>query len=234
MPENKSTDKYANLGVSSGKEAVHAATKDNSKGLFPYSFCKIEKIPGWTNEFRRWFGQDKVDIMHADGAGTKTALAYIYWKETGDMSVWRGVVQDSIVMNLDDVLCIGGASGRLRLASNIDRNTFRIPDEVVAELIRGENVFVDNMRKYGVNIVGQVGETADVPDLVRTVVINNTLYCEMPRKNVINNAKINAGDYIIGLSSSGQAKYETEYNGGMGSNGLTLGRHGVFSSEYRE
>ncbi|MDR1361326.1 MAG: hypothetical protein LBJ18_03425 [Rickettsiales bacterium] len=234
-----SSSNYQDLGVSSKKEAVHNAVKNNSKGLYPYSFCKIEpcasNAPKIISAIQKIFNLDMVDTIHADGAGTKTALAYIYWKETGDMSVWRNVVQDSIVMNLDDVACIGAMSGNMRLASNIDRNTFNIPAEVIAELINGENLFLAKMREYGItNITGQSGETADVPDLTGTVVVNNTLYAKMRRKDVIDNGRIDAGDYIIGLASDGIAAYENEYNGGMGSNGLTLGRHGVFSKEYAE
>ena len=218
---------YKELGVSAKKEAVHAATKNNDKGLFPNAFCKVNRLtpeiaPGW------------VRISHADGAGTKTALAYIYWRETGDMSVWHGVVQDSIVMNLDDILCVGGVAGHLSLASSINRNGFRIPDEVVAALINGENIFLDNMRALGVDITGQCGETADVPDLTPTVVIDNTMECLMREEDVINNGDIAATDIIVALQSNGRASYEDAYNGGIRSNGLTLARHGVLSAEYRE
>ena len=215
---------YGDLGVSSTKEAVHAATKNNGRGLYPFAFCKINRMRG----DKKW-----VEIMHADGAGTKTSLAYMYWRETGDMSVWKGVVQDSIVMNLDDVACVGGLTGYISLASNIDRNSFRIPGEVVAALIEGENVFLKKMRKHGVYMIGQCGETADVPDLTKTVVVNNALSCRMREDRVINNGKISVGDYIVGLSSCGQATYEDEYNSGIRSNGLTLARHAVLSEEYR-
>ncbi|MCL2017202.1 MAG: phosphoribosylformylglycinamidine cyclo-ligase [Alphaproteobacteria bacterium] len=231
------SDKYASLGVSSSKEAVHRATRNNSKGLFPYAFCKIDSYdysPKWLNNIAKLFGHRQVGISHADGAGTKTSLAYIYWKETGDMSVWRGVVQDSIAMNIDDVACVGGLTGRMFLTSSIDRNSHRIPDEVIAELINGENIFLDMLRAYEIDITGQSGETADVSDLVRTVTVNNSLFCQMPYKNVIDNANIKPGNFIVGLSSDGCALYESKYNGGMGSNGLTLGRHGVFAPEYRK
>ncbi len=231
-------DMYKEVGVSSSKEAVHAATKNNSKGLYPYSFCKIEQmrgLPNWANFLLKLTGNEMVEISHADGAGTKSSLAYIYWREFNDMSVWHGVVQDSIVMNLDDVACVGGMTGQMHLTSNIDRNSFNIPDRVIAELINGENKFLEKMRKFGVdNITGQVGETADVPDLTQTIVINNSLHCTMKRSDVIDNGKIDAGDLIVGLSSYGQSFYEDYYNGGMGSNGLTLGRHGVFSKYYAE
>jgi len=217
---------YKELGVSAKKEAVHAATKNNDKGLFPNAFCKINRLPesiapGW------------VRISHADGAGTKTALAYMYWRETGDMSVWHGVVQDSIVMNLDDIACVGGVRGHLSLASSINRNPFNIPDEVVAALIEGENRFLDKMARWGIHIEGQVGETADVPDLTPTVVIDNTMECIMQEKDVIDNGNIAEDDLVVGLASYGKAAYEDSYNGGMRSNGLTLARHGVLSTEYR-
>ncbi|MDR2685556.1 MAG: hypothetical protein LBB23_02155 [Rickettsiales bacterium] len=214
---------YSDLGVSAKKEDVHAATKDNDKGLYPYSFCKINQMrgqPGW------------VEFMHSDGAGTKASLAYIYWRETGDMSVWKGVVQDSIVMNLDDIACVGGLTGYIMLSANLDRNTFRIPGEVVHELVNGENSFLEMLRGYGIDIVGQCGETADVPDLTPTLVVNNSMHCRMQEKNVIDNGRIKEGDLIVGLASSGRADYETEFNGGSGSNGMTLMRHKVFSCKY--
>ncbi|MDR0319185.1 MAG: hypothetical protein LBH81_00385 [Rickettsiales bacterium] len=217
---------YSALGVSSSKTEVHAATKNNDKGLFPFAFCKINPC--------KTFGPKYVKISHADGAGTKSSLAYMYWKETGDMSVWHGIVQDSIVMNLDDILCVGGAAGELDLTSNIDRNTFRIPGEVVAELIKGENIFLNKMRGYGIDITGQCGETADVPDLTQTLLVNNTMHCIMRRSAVIDNGNIREGDKIVGLASFGQAEYETEYNGGMRSNGLTLARHGTLDKIYRK
>ncbi|MCL2737694.1 MAG: phosphoribosylformylglycinamidine cyclo-ligase, partial [Alphaproteobacteria bacterium] len=217
---------YKDLGVSAKKEAVHAATKNNDKGLFPNAFCKISPMPfGVAPEYVR--------IAHADGAGTKTALAYMYWKETGDMTVWHGVVQDSIVMNLDDVTCVGGVLGHFSLTSSINRNPFNIPDEVLAALIEGEKIFLSKMQKHGIRMDGQCGETADVPDLTPTLVIDNTLECIMRKEDVIDNGNIGTGDLIVGLASHGRAIYEDSYNGGMRSNGLTLARHGVLSQEYR-
>ena len=219
---------YEELGVSAKKEAVHAATKNNNKGLFPHAFCKI-------NAFSHDISPFYVKISHADGAGTKSALAYMYWKETGDMSVWHGVVQDSIVMNLDDLACCGGVSvsSHLSLTSCINRNSLRIPDKVVAALIEGENIFLEKMDRLGIHITGQCGETADVSDLTRTVIVDNAMDCLMRECDVIDNGNIDEGDIIVGLASNGQATYEDSYNSGMRSNGLTLARHGVLSKEYR-
>ena len=208
-------------GVSSAKEDVHAAIKNLDKGLFPRAFCKI--IPDvLTNS------PDHCIIMHADGAGTKSSLAYTYWKETGDMSVWKGIAQDSLIMNIDDLLCCG-ATDNILMSSTIGRNKLLIPGEVIAAVINGTQELIDELGKHGVNIVGTGGETADVGDLVRTIIVDSTVTCRMRRDDVIDNANIQAGDVIVGLASFGKAIYETEYNGGMGSNGLTSARHDVFS-----
>ena len=208
-------------GVSSAKEDVHAAIKNLDKGLFPRAFCKI--IPDvLTNS------PDHCIIMHADGAGTKSSLAYTYWKETGDMSVWKGIAQDSLIMNIDDLLCCG-ATDNILMSSTIGRNKLLIPGEVIAAVINGTQELIDELGKHGVNIVGTGGETADVGDLVRTIIVDSTVTCRMRRDEVIDNANIQAGDVIVGLASFGKAIYETEYNGGMGSNGLTSARHDVFS-----
>ncbi len=207
-------------GASSGKEDVHNAIKNIDKGLFSKAFCKI--VPDiFTGS------EEHCLIMHADGAGTKSSLAYAYWKETGDLSVWRGVAQDAIVMNTDDLLCVG-AVDNITLSSTIGRNKNRIPGEVIAEIINGTEEFLSKMRDMGVGIYSTGGETADVGDLVRTIIIDSTVTARMRRSDVINNANIAAGQVIVGLSSYGQATYETEYNGGMGSNGLTSARHDVF------
>ena len=215
------TSRYGLRGVSSDKEDVHAAIKNVDKGLFPRAFCKI--IPdGLTGS------PEHCLIMHADGAGTKSSLAYAYWRETGDISVWRGIAQDAVVMNTDDLLCVGSTSGIL-LSSTIGRNKRLIPGEVIAEIIRGTEEFLAAMRDLGVDIVSTGGETADVGDLVRTVIVDSTVTARMRRADVIDNARIRSGDVIVGLASSGQATYEREYNGGMGSNGLTSARHDVFA-----
>ncbi|GGG91738.1 phosphoribosylformylglycinamidine cyclo-ligase [Parapedobacter pyrenivorans] len=212
--------KYNQRGVSAGKEDVHNAIKNLDKGLFPQAFCKI--IPdilggddGWCN------------IMHADGAGTKSSLAYVYWKETGDRSVWRGIAQDAIVMNLDDLLCVG-ATDNILLSSTIGRNKNVIPGEVIAEIINGTEEILAELRDLGIGIYSTGGETADVGDLVRTIIVDSTVTCRMKREDVISNHRIQAGDVIVGLASYGRASYETDYNGGMGSNGLTSARHDVF------
>jgi phosphoribosylformylglycinamidine cyclo-ligase len=229
-------DNYAKLGVSSQKEEVAAAGKSvvgNDKGLFPDAFCKINSVPGFWNNFPR----KRVKISHVDGAGTKSSLAYLYWKETGDISVFRGVVQDSIVMNMDDLLCIGWTGKRSEeadLMSYIARNKKLIPGDVLSVLFQADADFRANMGKHGVHINGGVGETADLGDLVRTVDIAHSVQARMNKRDVINAANIANGDIIVGLSSVGQAEYETEYNSGMRSNGLTLARHGVFSYEYAE
>ncbi|MCX6278460.1 MAG: AIR synthase-related protein [Bacteroidetes bacterium] len=222
--------RYEQRGVSPSKEDVHAAIKKIGKGLFPKTFCKI--IPDILTGDEAW-----CNIMHADGAGTKSSLAYIYWKETGDLSVWRGIAQDAIVMNLDDLLCVG-ATDNILLSSTIGRNKNLIPGEVIAEIISGTEDFLGLLRNLGVGIWSTGGETADVGDLVRTVIVDSTVICRMERNKVINNAMIAPGDVIVGLSSSGQATYETAYNGGMGSNGLTSARHdvltGIYTSTYPE
>lgn len=219
------TDKYAERGVSSQKEDVHKAIANIDKGLFPQAFCKvIPDVLGNDPEF--------CNVIHADGAGTKSSLAYLYWKETGDISVWKGIAQDAIVMNIDDLLCVGITSDFL-LSSTIGRNKKRIPGEVIAEIINGTEEFIESLRPYGINIVSGGGETADVGDLVRTIIVDSTVTARTKRSNIISNHQIAAGDVIVAFASDGQATYEKEYNGGMGSNGLTSARHDVFSSEYR-
>ncbi|MDB5121673.1 MAG: phosphoribosylformylglycinamidine cyclo-ligase [Sphingobacteriales bacterium] len=212
--------KYNQRGVSAGKEDVHNAIKNIDKGIFPQAFCKI--IPDILGGDIDW-----CNIMHADGAGTKSSLAYIYWKETGDISVWRGIAQDAIIMNLDDLLCIG-ATDNILLSSTIGRNKNLIPGEVIAEIINGTEDILSELRELGIGIYSTGGETADVGDLVRTIIVDSTVTCRMNRSEVISNDRIKPGDVIVGLSSSGQATYEREYNGGMGSNGLTSARHDVF------
>ena len=218
--------KYDRRGVSASKEDVHKAIANVDKGLFPKAFCKI--IPDVVGN-----DQNYCNIMHADGAGTKSSLAYIYWKETGDISVWKGIAQDAIVMNLDDLLCVG-AYDNILMSSTIGRNRRLIPGEVIAEIINGSEEFVESMRKFGVNIFTTGGETADVGDLVKTVIVDSTFTARMHRKNIISNENISGGDVIIGLASFGQTAYEKEYNGGMGSNGLTSARHDVFSKVYAD
>lgn len=236
MSAQYNTDTYALRGVSSVKEAVSNAAKSvgEDKGLFPGAFCKILPYSplNWFEAIINYFSPS-VKIPHSDGAGTKSSLAYIYWRETGDASVFKGIVQDSIVMNLDDILCVGGILGNSYLMSSIDRNSFRIPDEILPILFQADYDFRKKMAGYGIKIYGGVGETADVADTVRTLVINNSMLTRMKKKHVIDNSNISEGDYIVGLSSSGQAIYEDEYNGGMGSNGLTNARHDVLHSEYR-
>ena len=215
-----SDNRYNQRGVSAGKEDVHNAIKNIDKGIFPQAFCKI--IPDI-------LGNDDAycNIMHADGAGTKSSLAYIYWKETGDISVWKGIAQDAIIMNLDDLLCVG-ATDHILLSSTIGRNKNLIPGEVIAEIINGTEEILADLREMGIKIYSTGGETADVGDLVRTIIVDSTVTCRMKREHVISNHNIQAGDVIVGLSSSGQATYEHQYNGGMGSNGLTSARHDVF------
>lgn len=216
-----SDQRYNLRGVSASKEDVHQAIKNIDKGIFPKAFCKI--IPDIIA------GDDNYcNIMHADGAGTKSSLAYAYWKETGDLSVWKGIAQDSIIMNLDDLLCVG-ATDNILLSSTIGRNKNLIPGEVISAIINGTEEILEELRSYGINIFSTGGETADVGDIVRTIIVDSTVTCRMPRKNVISNHKIKAGNVIVGIASYGQASYETEYNGGMGSNGLTSARHDVFS-----
>ncbi|MBO3097307.1 AIR synthase related protein [Gelidibacter pelagius] len=212
--------RYAQRGVSASKEDVHNAIKNIDKGLFPQAFCKI--VPDYlTND------EDYCLIMHADGAGTKSSLAYMYWKETGDLSVWKGIAQDALIMNIDDLLCVG-ASDNIMLSSTIGRNKNLIPGEVISAIINGSEELIAELKSFGVTIHSTGGETADVGDLVRTIIVDSTVTARMKRSDVIDNANIRAGDVIVGLSSSGQASYESEYNGGMGSNGLTSARHDVF------
>jgi phosphoribosylformylglycinamidine cyclo-ligase len=217
---------YAKRGVSAGKEDVHNAIRNIDKGLFPRAFCKI--IPDILGGDADW-----CNIMHADGAGTKSSLAYAYWKETGDLSVWRGIAQDAIIMNTDDLLCVGAADNIL-LSSTIGRNKNLVPGEVIAAIINGTEEILEELRSYGMGIYSTGGETADVGDLVRTIIVDSTVTCRMKRTDVISNDRIKAGDVVVGLSSYGQATYEREYNGGMGSNGLTSARHDVFNKAVAE
>ncbi len=219
-----SNDRYNQRGVSASKEDVHQAIKNLDKGLFPKAFCKIVPDtlagdPGYCT------------IMHADGAGTKSSLAYIYWKETGDLSVWKGIAQDAIIMNIDDLLCVG-ATGPILLSSTIGRNKNLIPGEVISTIINGTEEVLNMLRLHGMEIYSTGGETADVGDLVRTIIVDSTVTARMKRSDVIDNSNIQAGDVIIGMASSGKANYESEYNGGMGSNGLTSARHDVFDHAY--
>lgn len=218
------TSRYSQRGVSSSKEEVHAAIKAVEKGLYPKAFCKI--VPDITGN-----DPDYCNIMHADGAGTKSSLAYIYWKETGDLSVWKGIAQDAIVMNLDDLICIG-ATNDILLSSTIGRNKNLIPGEVIGEIINGTEEFLEELRKWGIGIYSTGGETADIGDLVRTIIVDSTGFCRMKRSEVIDNSMIAPGDVIVGLASFGQTVYEKGYNGGMGSNGLTSARHDVLSKAY--
>ena len=213
--------RYAQRGVSAGKEDVHNAIKNIDKGLFPQAFCKI--VPDYLTG-----DDDYCLIMHADGAGTKSSLAYMYWKETGDLSVWKGIAQDALIMNVDDLLCVG-AVDHIALSSTIGRNKHLIPGEVISAIINGTEALIADLAKFGVEIHATGGETADVGDIVRTIIVDSTVTARMKRSDVIDNANIQAGDVIVGLSSFGQATYESEYNGGMGSNGLTSARHDVFS-----
>ncbi len=218
--------RYALRGVSASKEDVHNAIKNVDKGLFPQAFCKI--VPDYlTND------DDYCLIMHADGAGTKSSLAYMYWKETGDISVWKGIAQDALIMNIDDLLCVG-AVDNIMLSSTIGRNKNIVPGEVISAIINGTEELISDLNAFGVTIHSTGGETADVGDLVRTIIVDSTVTARMKRADVINNANIKAGDVIVGLSSSGQATYEKSYNGGMGSNGLTSARHDVFSKYLAE
>lgn len=219
------TDRYALRGVSSDKEDVHAAIKNIDKGLFPKAFCKIVEDIASDPEY--------CTIMHADGAGTKSSLAYLYWKETGDISVWKGIAQDAIIMNTDDLLCVG-CTDNILLSSTIGRNKNRIPGEVISEIINGTEEVLQMLRENGVGISSTGGETADVGDLVQTIIVDSTVTARMRRSDVVDNSQIQAGDLIVGLASYGQASYEREYNGGMGSNGLTSARHDVFAKEYAD
>lgn len=225
MSQNTSK-RYAQRGVSASKEDVHNAIKNIDKGLFPKAFCKI--VPDYLT------GDDEYClVMHADGAGTKSSLAYMYWKETGDLSVWKGIAQDALIMNVDDLLCVG-ATDHIMLSSTIGRNKNLIPGEVISAIINGTEELIEELRHFGVNIHSTGGETADVGDLVRTIIVDSTVTARMKRKDVIDNANIQEGDVIVGLASFGQATYETEYNGGMGSNGLTSARHDVFHNYLSE
>ncbi|HEY8936212.1 MAG TPA: AIR synthase related protein [Cyclobacteriaceae bacterium] len=218
------SDRYNLRGVSASKEDVHQAISKLDKGLFPKAFCKI--VPDY-------LGHDEAycTVMHADGAGTKSSLAYIYWKETGDLSVWKGIAQDAIIMNIDDLLCVG-ATDNILLSSTIGRNKNLVPGEVISAIINGTEEVLKMLTDYGLKIVSTGGETADLGDLVRTIVVDSTVTARMKRADVIDNAKISAGDVIVGFSSYGKAVYEDEYNGGMGSNGLTSARHDVFDNSY--
>ncbi len=218
--------RYAQRGVSASKEDVHNAIKNIDKGLFPKAFCKI--VPDYlTNDDAYCL------IMHADGAGTKSSLAYMYWKETGDLSVWKGIAQDALIMNIDDLLCVG-ATDNIMLSSTIGRNKNLIPGDVIAAIINGTESLIEDLKSFGVTIHSTGGETADVGDLVRTIIVDSTVTARIKRSDVIDNANIKAGDVIVGLESFGQASYETEYNGGMGSNGLTSARHDVFHNYLAE
>lgn len=217
---------YNLRGVSAQKEEVHAATKNLDQGLFPNAFCKI--YPDYLGNDDNW-----VNVMHADGAGTKSILAYLYWKETGDISVWKGIAQDAIVMNLDDLLCVG-IYDNIVFNSTIDRNKHLIPGEVLSQIINGSQELFDTLKSFGVNIHYLGGETADVGDVVRTVAVNGTMTCRWPKNKIISNDKIQPGDVIVGLASYGLAKYESAYNSGIGSNGLTSARHDALSKFYAE
>lgn len=212
--------RYEQRGVSASKEDVHKAIKNVDKGLYPKAFCKI--VPDYLTN-----NNDYCLIMHADGAGTKSSLAYMYWKETGDLSVWKGIAQDALIMNIDDLICVG-ATSNIMLSSTIGRNKNLIPGEVISAIINGTEELISELKKFGINIYSTGGETADVGDLVRTIIVDSTVTARIKQKNVIDNANIKAGDVIVGLASFGQATYEKEYNGGMGSNGLTSARHDVF------
>jgi phosphoribosylformylglycinamidine cyclo-ligase len=218
------SDRYSQRGVSASKEDVHQAIRNLDKGLYPKAFCKIVEDHLGANP-------DYCTVMHADGAGTKSSLAYIYWKETADLSVWKGIAQDAIIMNVDDLLCVG-ATDNILLSSTIGRNKNLIPGEVISAIINGTEEVLEMLRKYGLNIRSTGGETADVGDLVRTIIVDSTVTARMRRIDVIDNSNIQAGDVIVGLASYGQASYEHEYNSGMGSNGLTSARHDVFTKEY--
>ena len=218
------SDRYHQRGVSASKEDVHQAISKLDKGLYPKAFCRI--VPDHLGN-----DPDYCTVMHADGAGTKSSLAYIYWRETGDLSVWRGIAQDAIAMNIDDLLCVG-ATEDILLSSTIGRNKNNIPGEVISAIINGTEEILQLLRRYGLNILSTGGETADLGDLVRTIAVDSTVVCRMRRADVIDNANIQSGDVIVGLASYGKATYEDEYNGGMGSNGLTSARHEVFSHTY--
>ena len=222
--------RYAARGVSAGKEEVHDAIRGIDKGLFPRAFCKV--VPDYLTG-----SEEHCVVMHADGAGTKSSLAYMYWKETGDLSVWRGIAQDALIMNVDDLLCVG-CTGPILVSSTIGRNKHQIPGEVIREIIQGTESLLENLREQGLDIRSSGGETADVGDLVRTIIVDSTVVARMKRSDVIDNGRIQAGNVVVGLASDGKATYESEYNGGMGSNGLTSARHDMFhhglASKYPE
>ena len=218
-----SDNRYQARGVSAGKEDVHNAIKKIDKGLFPKAFCKI--IPDYLTG-----DENYCVVMHADGAGTKSSLAYMYWKRTGDLSVWKGIAQDALIMNIDDLLCVG-ATGPILLSSTIGRNKNLVPGDVISSIINGTEELLEELRNHGIEIHSTGGETADVGDLVRTIIVDSTVVCRMKRSDVISNDTIQSGDVIVGLASFGKASYEKEYNGGMGSNGLTSARHDVFSKK---
>ena len=220
-----SSNKYADRGVSHGKEDVHNAIKNIDKGLFPKSFCKI--IPDTLSN-----DSEYCIIMHADGAGTKSSLAYVYWKETKDLSVWKGISQDSLIMNIDDLICVG-ATENIVVSSTVGRNKKLIPGEIIKQIIEGNEEVISNLNNHGMNVVSSGGETADVGDLVKTIIVDSTVFCRMKRANVIDNGNIIAGNVIVGLSSFGKASYEEEYNSGIGSNGLTSARHDVFEKSLK-
>ena len=220
-----SSNKYADRGVSHGKEDVHNAIKNIDKGLFPKSFCKI--IPDTLSN-----DPEYCIIMHADGAGTKSSLAYVYWRETKDLSVWKGISQDSLIMNIDDLICVG-ATENIVVSSTIGRNKKLIPGEIIKQIIEGNEEVISNLNKHGMNVVSSGGETADVGDLVKTIIVDSTVFCRMKRADVIDNGNIIAGNVIVGLSSFGKASYEEEYNSGIGSNGLTSARHDVFEKSLK-
>ena len=222
----KDDSRYAQRGVSSGKEEVHKAIKNIDKGLFPKAFCKI--VPDYLSN-----SDDHCIVMHADGAGTKSSLAYAYWKETGDLSVWKGIAQDALIMNIDDLLCVGAVENIL-VSSTIGRNKNKVPGEVIAAIIQGSEEILEELRSFGLSIHSSGGETADVGDLVRTIIVDSTVVARMKKSDVISNKNIQPGDAIIGLSSFGKTSYEKQYNGGMGSNGLTSARHDVFAKNIAE
>ncbi|MDR1330687.1 MAG: phosphoribosylformylglycinamidine cyclo-ligase [Tannerella sp.] len=218
--------RYSRRGVSASKEDVHNAIRHIDRGLYPKAFCKIiPDVMGGDPAF--------CNIMHADGAGTKSSLAYVYWRETGDLGVWKGIAQDALIMNIDDLICVG-ATGGILVSSTIGRNRSLIPGEVIAAIIRGTDELLADLRRMGIGAYATGGETADVGDLVRTVIVDSTVTCRMKRSNVVDNARIRSGDVIVGLASSGQASYEDAYNGGMGSNGLTSARHDMFAHALAE
>ncbi|MCM8531797.1 MAG: phosphoribosylformylglycinamidine cyclo-ligase, partial [Lentisphaeraceae bacterium] len=226
MSDNEAKSRYQQRGVSYSKKEVHAAIKNVDKGLYPHAFCKI--IPDFLGN-----DDEYCNVVHADGAGTKSSLAYAYWKETGDLSVWRAIAQDSIVMNIDDMLCVG-ITDNILLSSTIGRNASRIPGEVISALINGNEEIIQFYNDLGISMINTGGETADVGDLVRTVIVDTTASARLKRSEVIDAARMKPGQVIVGLASDGQASYESEYNGGMGSNGLTSARHYVFTKEYAD